>query len=209
MTGPATRPSAQYGAHSEVGQLRKVLVCAPGLAHERLTPSNRDGLLFDEVMWVQNARRDHLDFMTKMRDRRIDVVELHDVLSATLTELRGEAWLLDRKIVPNEVGLVEGTRAFLEISGSSRAGGIHDRRTVDIWIPPVIFGTATSPWPASPEGWANICMPPLPNTLYTRDTTCWIYGGETLEPAVLAGAGKARPSSRRPSTPSTPTSSAR
>ena len=81
MTGPVTRPSAQYGVHSEVGQLRKVLVCAPGLAHERLTPSNRDGLLFDEVMWVQNARRDHLDFMTKMRDRGIDVVELHNLLS--------------------------------------------------------------------------------------------------------------------------------
>ena len=29
-------------------------------------------------------------------------------------------------------------------------------------------------------------MPPLPNTLYTRDTTCWLYGGVTLS-AVLAG----------------------
>ena len=77
-------PSAGYGVHSEVGELRKVLVCAPGLAHERLTPTNCDDLLFDEVMWVQNARRDHLDFMTKMRDRGIDVVELHDLLSQTL-----------------------------------------------------------------------------------------------------------------------------
>ncbi len=25
-------------------------------------------------------------------------------------------------------------------------------------------------------------MPPLPNTLYTRDTTCWMYGGVTLNP---------------------------
>ncbi|GAA4696289.1 hypothetical protein GCM10023215_37870 [Pseudonocardia yuanmonensis] len=30
--------SASYGVHSEVGVLRKVLVCAPGLAHSRLTP---------------------------------------------------------------------------------------------------------------------------------------------------------------------------
>ena len=48
-----------YGVHSEVGNLRKVLVCAPGLAHERLTPSNCDDLLFDDVLWVQNAQRDH------------------------------------------------------------------------------------------------------------------------------------------------------
>ena len=109
-------PSAGYGVHSEVGELRKVLVCAPGLAHERLTPTNCDDLLFDEVMWVQNARRDHLDFMTKMRDRGIEVVELHDLLSQTLEIPEAKAWLLDRKIVANEVGLglVEGTRAFLE-----------------------------------------------------------------------------------------------
>ncbi|MEO6628882.1 MAG: arginine deiminase, partial [Aquihabitans sp.] len=46
-------PSAGYGVHSEVGQLRKVLVCSPGLAHERLTPTNCDDLLFDDVMWVE------------------------------------------------------------------------------------------------------------------------------------------------------------
>ncbi len=79
MTEPVTRASAEYGVHSEVGTLRKVLVCAPGLAHERLTPTNCGSLLFDEVMWVQNARRDHLEFMNKMRDRGVDVVELHDL----------------------------------------------------------------------------------------------------------------------------------
>ena len=42
-----------YGVHSEVGKLRKVLVCAPGLAHQRLTPTNCDELLFDDVLWVQ------------------------------------------------------------------------------------------------------------------------------------------------------------
>ena len=63
-----------YGVHSEVGALRKVLVCAPGRAHERLTPSNCDSLLFDDVLWVQNAKRDHFDFMTKMRERGIEVV---------------------------------------------------------------------------------------------------------------------------------------
>ena len=75
-----TQPSADYGVHSEVGKLRKVLVCSPGLAHERLTPTNCDDLLFDDVLWVQNARRDHFDFMDKMRERGVEVVELHNVL---------------------------------------------------------------------------------------------------------------------------------
>src|SRR6476660_6350535 len=100
-----TKPSAEYGVHSEVGTLRKVLVCSPGLGHERLTPTNCDDLLFDDVLWVQNARRDHFDFVDKLRDRGAEVVELHEVLAQTMDVPEGKAWLLDRKIVPNEVGL--------------------------------------------------------------------------------------------------------
>ena len=86
-----TSPSANYGVHSEVGKLRKVLVCSPGLAHERLTPTNCDDLLFDDVLWVQNARRDHFDFMDKMRDRGVDVVELHNLLTETMADPRGQS----------------------------------------------------------------------------------------------------------------------
>ncbi len=109
-------PAAAYGVHSEVGRLRKVLVCSPGLAHERLTPTNCDELLFDDVLWVQNARRDHFDFADKMRDRGVEVVELHDVLAATMADPEAKAWLLDRKVVPDEVGigLVAETRSFLD-----------------------------------------------------------------------------------------------
>ena len=65
MTDTAA-PEPGHGVNSEVGQLRKVLVCAPGLAHERLTPSNCDDLLFDDVLWVQNARRDHTQYAQGM-----------------------------------------------------------------------------------------------------------------------------------------------
>src|SRR5690242_16880817 len=105
MTDPTSPPAGQYGVHSEVGKLRKVLVCAPGLAHQRLTPTNCHDLLFDDVMWVQNAQRDHLDFMAKMRERGVEVVELHDLLTETMAIAEAKAWLLDRKIVANEVGL--------------------------------------------------------------------------------------------------------
>jgi arginine deiminase len=83
-----TKAAAAYGVHSEVGKLRKVLVCSPGLAHERLTPTNCDELLFDDVLWVQNARRDHFDFIDKMRERDVEVVELHDVLTETMEDPR-------------------------------------------------------------------------------------------------------------------------
>ena len=180
---PDATTDAGFGVHSEVGQLRKVLVGAPGLAHERLTPTNCDDLLFDDVMWVQNAKRDHFDFMNKMRDRGIEVLELHNLLADIVAQPDAKAWLLDRMIVTNEVGLglVDETRSFLD--------GL-DARTLANHL---IGGLATSDLPEEFRsgyialarekiGARDYLMPPLPNTLYTRDTTCWIYGGVTLNP---------------------------
>jgi arginine deiminase len=183
MTDTTNHPASAYGVHSEVGRLRKVLVCAPGLAHMRLTPTNCDDLLFDDVLWVQNARRDHFDFVNKLRDRGVDVVELHNTLTETLAIPEAKAWLLDRKIVANEVGLglVDDTRAYLE--------ELEDRRLAEFLVGglstfdlPPDFRPGSVALARESLGVPEYLMPPLPNTLYTRDTTCWIYGGVTLNP---------------------------
>src|SRR5262245_6794653 len=111
---PATAP--QYGVYSEVGKLRKVMVCSSGLAHTRLMPTNCDELLFDDVLWVHNAKCDHFDFVAKMRERGVEVVEMHELLAETLNQPDAKKWILDRQIVANEVGLglVSETRGFLD-----------------------------------------------------------------------------------------------
>jgi arginine deiminase len=179
----SANPAAAYGVHSEVGKLRKVLVCAPGMAHRRLTPTNCDELLFDDVMWVQNAQRDHFDFMAKMRERGIEVLELHNVLTETMGDAAARSWLLDRKITDNEVGigLVAETRSFLdELDPRQLAelliGGLA---TTDL---PIELRTGYVALARDTTGARDYLMPPLPNTLYTRDTTCWLYGGVTLNP---------------------------
>ena len=175
--------SAAYGVHSEVGQLRKVLVCAPGLAHRRLTPTNADDLLFDDVMWVENAQRDHAEFVAKLRFRGVEVIELHDLLAQTVAMPHARAWLLDRKIVANEVGvgLVEDTRAFLDSLAPAELAGylIGGLAVADL---PSDFRPAYAALARESTGVREYLMPPLPNTLYTRDTTCWLYGGVTLNP---------------------------
>ncbi|WP_318199539.1 arginine deiminase [Streptomyces sp. SCL15-4] len=183
MTSNDTAPQPAPGVHSEVGRLRKVLVCSPGLAHRRLTPGNSGDLLFDDVMWVENAQRDHADFVAGLRQRGVEVIELHDLLAATMAMPEARAWLLDRKITANQVGigLIEGTRAYLDT--------LEPRRLADY----LIGGLATTDLPPDfrsgylalaleSTGAREYLMPPLPNTLYTRDTTCWLYGGLTLNP---------------------------
>src|SRR5918995_707636 len=66
------------GVHSEIGRLRRVLVCEPGLAHRRLTPTNASDLLFDDVLWVENAIADHRAFVAELRARDVEVLELHE-----------------------------------------------------------------------------------------------------------------------------------
>jgi len=63
------------GVHSEVGRLRRVMVHRPGLEHSRLTPSNAEELLFDDVIWMARAKAEHDMFAEAMRDRGIEVFE--------------------------------------------------------------------------------------------------------------------------------------
>ncbi|MEI2784819.1 MAG: arginine deiminase [Candidatus Nanopelagicales bacterium] len=173
----------EFGVHSEVGKLHKVMVCAPGKAHERLTPSNNDDLLFDDVMWVENAKRDHFDFILKMRQRGIEVLEMHNMLAETVAIPQARDWILDHQIVPNQVGvgLVDEVRSYLE--------GLPDRQLAET----LIGGLSTYEFPETHGGQMmelvrdaagvnEYLLPPLPNTIFTRDTTCWIYGGVTLNP---------------------------
>ena len=173
----------QYGVHSEVGQLRKVMVCTPGLAHTRLTPTNCHDLLFDDVMWVQSARRDHLDFVTQMTDRGVEVVEMHNLLAETVTIPEARAWILDHQVIPNQVGvgLVEEVRSYLdELSGHALAETLTGGLSTEEF--PETHGGDMIRLVRDAAGVNEYLLPPLPNTLYTRDTTCWIYGGVTLNP---------------------------
>jgi arginine deiminase len=167
----------QFGAHSEVGVLRKVMVCRPGLAHLRLTPDNCKDLLFDDVIWVQEAKNEHYKFVEVMRDRGIDVVDMHELLATTLEDPAARKWVLDRKINPDRVALfiVDEVRAWLNDMPAAELAEF------------LIGGIATSDAPfynalqkyVDPMGFI---VPPLPNTQFTRDTTCWIYGGVTVNP---------------------------
>ena len=73
-----------FGVHSEVGRLRKVMVHRPELSLQRLTPTNHDDLLFDDVLWVERAQYEHDQFVAKMRERGVEVFLLQDLLGEAL-----------------------------------------------------------------------------------------------------------------------------
>jgi arginine deiminase len=177
-----SRVEPRVGVWSEAGRLRRVLVCAPGLAHQRLTPDNCDALLFDDVIWVQQARRDHFDFVAKMEERDIEVLELHDLLADVLEQPVARAWVLDRKITDGLVGagLTREVRAWLEELPGDRlaellVGGVSYQD-----LPEDMGGGFLGALrELDPTGFV---LRPLPNTQFMRDNTSWIFRGVTLNP---------------------------
>jgi arginine deiminase len=165
------------GVYSEVGKLRKVMVHRPDLSLKRLTPSNCEELLFDGVLWVKKARWEHDAFVDQMRSRGIEVVLVSDLLTETMKDPEARKWLLDRKVTANEQGLVfsQELRSWLNEMDSA------DLATY------LIGGLLVRELPAEFKSFAKLIaeptdfvLVPLPNHLFTRDTSCWIYNGVSL-----------------------------
>ncbi len=168
-----------FGVHSETGKLRQVIVCRPGLAHRRLTPANREALLFDDVFWVKQAQKDHDVFSGVMRNEGVEVLDVNVLLAETLESVEGRAWVLDQRITADQigVGMRSELRAWMnELPGATLAvhllGGLT---AADLpFKPSGLFGSYL--------GHHGFILPPLPNALFTRDNSAWIYDGVTVNP---------------------------
>ena len=93
------------GVHSEVGRLRKVMVHRPGLEHTRLTPSNAEELLFDDVIWVSRAKQEHDRFVEVMRERGVEVFEAEQLLAEALALPEAREWVCGHILSERQVGV--------------------------------------------------------------------------------------------------------
>jgi arginine deiminase len=176
----------QFGVYSEVGKLRKVIVHRPELSLKRLTPTNHDDLLFDDVLWVERAQWEHDQFVAAMRTRGIEVFLLEKLLAETLAaseEARHK--IIDLVASEYTVGwsLVDEVRAFLwDLKPDALASHLIGGLTVgemDIDFPglkEVSLGAAALDDPD------YFVIPPVPNSLFTRDSSCWIFNGVSVNP---------------------------
>ncbi|MCK5530686.1 MAG: arginine deiminase [Halopseudomonas aestusnigri] len=169
----------ELGVHSETGRLRQVVVCRPGLAHRRLTPGNCQELLFDDVFWVKQAQKDHDVFTQLMRDEGVEVLDVNTLLAETLDNAEARSWVLDHRITANQVGV--GAKSELvswmtEIPSELLARHLLGGLTVEElpFEPAGLFGSYI--------GHHGFVLPPLPNALFTRDNSAWIYDGVVVNP---------------------------
>ena len=154
------------------------MVHRPGLEHTRLTPSNAEELLFDDVIWVARAKAEHDMFVEVMRDRGVEVFEVETLLAEALAKPEAKDWVCSHILSERQVGITASRqgREWVEtaepalvaeflIGGITKADVTQDAGLV--WKS------------ADPTG---MLLPPLPNFMFQRDSSCWIFGGVTINP---------------------------
>ena len=145
-----------------------------------MTPENIGELLFDDVMWASKAREEHDAFAEALRENGVTVHYYGQLLGETLDLPAGRAFVLDRLCTeailgPSLVGpvrrLCEGldgeTLAEYLIGGVLKAD-LHPLRTKSLT------------WDMLRAD--DFVLTPLPNHLFQRDNSAWIYGGLTVNP---------------------------
>ena len=177
---------SEFGVHSEVGKLRKVMVHRPDLSLQRLTPANHDELLFDDVLWVERAQYEHDQFVARMRERGVEVYLLSDLLAETLAaSADARQRLIELVASEYTVGwsLVDEIRALLaNLKPDELATHLIGGLTVAEAGLDVTAASKVSLIGAALDDTSQFVLPPLPNTLFTRDSSCWIYGGVSVNP---------------------------
>jgi len=166
-------PNASYGANSEVGRLRTVMLHRPGPELARLTPRNSADLLFDGIPWVGRAQQEHDEFAGALREHGVEVLILRDLLIEALKVDAARETLIAHTLADQRLG--DDLRRIIadrlagssptELADVSMAGLTKDELRADTGIVSRLM---------DPH---DFVLPPLPNLLFTRDSSVWL-GGE-------------------------------
>src|SRR5215472_4863524 len=169
-----------FRVDSEVGRLRQVILHRPGLELKRLTPDNAADLLFDDVLWVTRAQAEHDAFAGVLAARGVTVHYYGDLLTRTVEIPEAREYILDRvfdsrRHGPLAAATLRAALDGLDAASLSRylAGGITKREITELGPEPKSIAFHS----LDPDGFV---LTPLPNLLYQRDTSCWIYGGVSI-----------------------------
>ena len=169
-----------FKVESEVGRLRQVILHRPDLELKRLTPDNAADLLFDDVLWVSRAQEEHDAFASALRARGVVVHYYADLLARTLDVPEARGYLLDRAFDHRLHGWLAADQLRAAVDGLDSptlarylVGGITKREITELAPEPKSIAFHS----LDPDGFV---LAPLPNLLYQRDTSCWIYGGVSI-----------------------------
>lgn len=165
---------------SEVGRLHQAILHRPDLELKRLTPTNKDSYLFDDVLWVKRAKQEHLAFSEALKDLGVKVHLLDELLRETVAIPEARSHILNGSLDERDFGPMATDALHNVFSGfddetlvTHLIGGMTKRELLELVDEPksVVIQALDMD---------DLLLPPLPNHLFTRDTSAWIYDGVSI-----------------------------
>jgi arginine deiminase len=165
---------------SEVGELKQAILHRPDLELKRLTPTNREEYLFDDVLWVKRAKQEHDGFAEALRDVGVKVHLFDALLRETLANPVAKKYILEHSLEEQFYGpmaLDALFSMFADLDDDTLTeyliGGLTKRELLTyVEEPESVVVSALE--------LDDLLLPPLPNHLFTRDTSAWIYDGVSI-----------------------------
>jgi arginine deiminase len=166
---------------SEVGTLKQVVVHRPGLELDRLTPTNHDALLFDDVLWADRAREEHDQFVATLEGHGVRVHHFDRLLAEALDQPGARSFLAHRLLTAFRFG--PGLEAPLEdllrsasgpVVASYLIGGVLKRDVAGLVRAPSLLLDYLRE--------DDFLLAPLPNHLFQRDNVAMVYDGVSINP---------------------------
>jgi arginine deiminase len=175
-----------HGVDSEVGKLRTVLMHRPGLELKRMTPRNKDRLLFETLPWVGRAQQEHDVLTQALRDQGVEVLYVTELLQDALEYQPARAEAIESVLAGTELGdeLRAEVQARLACLGPEELGQV------------LIAGLTPEDLPGGHGlvyqllGRHEFVIDPLPNLVFTRDSSFWV--GDRVAVSSLAAPSRRR-----------------
>lgn len=166
-----------YGVHSEIGRLRKVIVHRPDARLENIAPNNPSQNI--SALWAKRACKEHDMFVQALREKGVEILYLDHLLEHVLKLADARDWLLDRRVSPHHLGpeLARDVRLWLDDVPAKELALILTGGVTKAQLPFKTSGSIADIMEADDH-----ILPPLPNQMFTQDTSSWIYEGMTLNP---------------------------
>src|SRR6476659_1747363 len=139
---------------SEIGSLQSVLVHTPGRELEAVTPGNREDYLYDDIIDLEIAQREHRQFVSVLR-RFARVSHVRDLLTEILQQAEGRDFLITKT---------------MDVVPSDELGQRLSALPAEEIVRMLIEGTEEESGPISRAlNEVGFAFPPLPNLFFPRD----------------------------------------
>ena len=160
---PISERSRSVRVTSEIGALQSVICHTPGPELLAVTPANREDFLYDDIIDLDLARREHQRFnailsrfaeVHEVKELLCDIIDEPDVRSFLIEKVTDVAQSEPLARQLSELSAEELTRTFIEGLENEEAGPLQKLLNVESYI-----------------------LPPLPNLYFTRDASMVVGDG--------------------------------